>query len=41
MRSTTDSSNEVWRPLQWACRAMDMRIDIEDKEALLQALDES
>jgi hypothetical protein len=41
MQSTTDSSDEAWRPLQWVCRAMEMRINIEDKEALRQALDES
>jgi hypothetical protein len=41
MRPPTDSSDDASRPLQWVCRAMEMRIDIEDKETLLQALDES
>ena len=37
----TDSNDEVARPLRWTSRAMGARIDIEDKDALLQALDES
>lgn len=37
----TESAEEVSRPLQWTSRAMRARIDIEDKDALLQALDES
>ncbi len=37
----TESSDEAARPLRWTSRAMRARIDIEDKDALLQALDES
>ena len=37
----TESTGEVARPLRWTSRAMGARIDIEDKDALLQALDES
>ena len=37
----TESADEVARPLRWTSRAMGARIDIEDKDALLQALDES
>jgi len=37
----TEGAEEVSRPLRWTSRAMRARIDIEDKDALLQALDES
>jgi hypothetical protein len=37
----TESSDEAARPLQWNSRAMRARVDLEDKDALLQALDES
>jgi hypothetical protein len=36
----TESSDEVPRPLRWTSKAMRARVDIEDKDALLQALDE-
>jgi hypothetical protein len=37
----TESAEEAARPLRWTSRAMRARIDLEDKDALLQALDES
>ena len=37
----TESSEDTVRPLQWKSRAMRARVDIEDRDALLQALDES
>ena len=37
----TESNDEVARPLRWTSRAMGARIDLEDKDALLQALNES
>lgn len=37
----TESSDDAGRPLRWTSRAMRARIDLEDKDALLQALDES
>jgi len=37
----TESSEDSARPLRWTSRAMKARIDIEDKDALMQALDES
>ena len=37
----TESTDEAPSPLRWTSRAMGARIDIEDKDALLQALDES
>lgn len=37
----TESSDDVSRPLRWTSRAMGVRVDLEDKDALLQALDES
>ena len=37
----TESSDEAPRPLQWTSRAMRARVELEDKDALLQALDES
>jgi hypothetical protein len=37
----TESTDEVMRPLRWTSRAMGPRVDLEDKDALLQALDES
>jgi len=36
-----ETADEVARPLRWTSRAMGARVDIEDKDALLQALDES
>jgi hypothetical protein len=37
----TESSDEAARPLRWTSRAMGPRVDLEDKDDLLQALDES
>jgi hypothetical protein len=37
----TESTDEVARPLRWTTRAMGPRIDLEDKDALQQALDEA
>jgi hypothetical protein len=37
----TESTDEVARPLRWTTRAMGPRIDLEDKDALRQALDEA
>jgi len=37
----TESTDEVARPLRWTTRAMSLRIDLEDKDALRQALDEA
>jgi hypothetical protein len=37
----TESSDDVERPLRWTSKAMGARVDLEDKDALLQALDES
>lgn len=37
----TEDSDEMTRPLRWTSRAMMARVDLEDKDALLQALDES
>jgi len=37
----TESSDEVARPLRWTSRAMGPKVDLEDNDALLQALDES
>lgn len=37
----TESSEEVARPLRWTSKTMGARVDLEDKDALLQALDES
>ncbi len=37
----TETEEDAPRPLRWTSRAMKARIDIEDKDALLQALDES
>ena len=37
----TESSEEVARPLRWTARAMGARVDLEDKDALLQALGET
>jgi hypothetical protein len=37
----TESSDEARRPLRWTSRAMVARVDIEDKDALMRALDES
>ena len=37
----TESTDVVARPLRWASKAMGARVDIEDKDALLQALDQS
>jgi hypothetical protein len=37
----TESGDDFARPLRWTSRAMRARIDLEDKDALLQALDES
>ena len=37
----TEPSEEAARPLRWTSRAMLARVDVEDKDALLQALDES
>ena len=37
----TESSDDAARPLRWTSKAMRARVDIEDKDALLQALDES
>lgn len=41
LAETESSDDEVARPLRWTSRAMGARIDLEDKDALLQALDES
>ncbi len=37
----TESSDDSARPLRWTSRAMRPRIDLENKDAVLQALDES
>jgi hypothetical protein len=37
----TESTDEGARPLRWTSRAMGARIDLEDKDALQQALDET
>ena len=37
----TEPMDDSARPLRWTSRAMRARIDLEDKDALLQALDES
>jgi len=37
----TESTDEVAPPLRWTTRAMGPRIDLEDKDALRQALDEA
>jgi hypothetical protein len=37
----TESADETARPLRWTSRATGTRVDIEDNDALLQALDES
>ncbi len=37
----TESTAAAARPLRWTTTAMRARVDIEDKDALLQALDES
>ncbi len=37
----TESTDEVTRPLRWTSRVMGARVDLEDKDALMQALDES
>ena len=37
----TEPADEGSRPLRWTSRSMGARVDLEDKDALLQALDES
>jgi hypothetical protein len=37
----TESGDDAARPLLWTSRAMRARVDLEDKDALLQALDDS
>jgi hypothetical protein len=37
----TEAGELAARPLRWTSSAMGARIDLEDKDALLQALDES
>jgi hypothetical protein len=37
----TELMDDSARPLRWTSRAMRARIDLEDKDSLLQALDES
>jgi hypothetical protein len=37
----TESPDDTARPLRWTSRAMRARVDVEDKDALLQALDDS
>jgi uncharacterized protein YoaH (UPF0181 family) len=37
----TESTEHVARPLRWTSKAMRARVDLEDEDALMQALDES
>jgi hypothetical protein len=37
----TETAEHAARPLRWASKAMGARVDLEDKDALLQVLDES
>jgi hypothetical protein len=37
----TESGEDASRPLRWTSRAMHARVDLEDKDALMQALDRS